>query len=481
MRTRQRLSARRVIVHEGRVHQGRLNNLTEELGHQLLSVPLRVDVNLVLFSDLTQNRSVSLGGDLNAHSLRQARVHANPLPLTEQVNGAVLGLDTLGTDSLRAALDDLLHALSHHKLVSVGFVALQGGELGAVGRVHALVTEHAANLVHALNTTNHCTLERQLGRNTHGHRLVKSVQVSAERASRRATVHQLQNGSLNLNVAVILQHAADGAGNQGALLHQLASLLANHQVQVTLANAGFLVQVLVQNRHGAQRLRRHLPVGHHNGQLATARNNHAAGHEHVVTQVNQGLPLRQGLLAHLSQRQHRLDTLTLGTTLQGRKAQLTGVTDEHHAATNMHHTVSLVASLQLLSSQLRIVLGAQILNVVGLHAVTLRIQQTHRVCLATRLDQLRTLFQANLHLLGHISNRRCGSVLSAHSDTYLCSVLGTLLNERTLSAGPCCQSGGSGQRTQQPVPALAPTPQSAHRKSSGRPVPGSQGVHPEWS
>ena len=120
-----------------------------------------------------------------------------------------------------------------------------------MGRVHALVTEHAANLVHALNTAHHCALERQLGRNTHGHRLVKSVQVGAERASSRATVHQLQNGSLNLNVAVILQHAADGAGNQGALLHQLASLLANHQVQVTLANAGFLVQVLVQNRHGA--------------------------------------------------------------------------------------------------------------------------------------------------------------------------------------------------------------------------------------
>ena len=237
----------------------------------------------------------------------------------------------------------------------------------------------------------------------------------------------------------------------------------------------------MQNRHGAQRLRRHLPVGHHNGQLTAARNNHAAGHEHVVTQVNQGLPLRQGFLANLSQRQHRLDALAFGTTLQGHKAQLTGVTDEHHAAANMHHTVSLFPSLQLFSSQLRIVLGAQILNVVGLHAITLRIQQTHRVCLATRFDQLRTLLQANLHLLGHISNRRCGSVLSAHSDTYLCSVLGTLLNEQTLSAGPCCQSGGSGQRTQQPVPALAPTPQSARRKSSDQPTLNNPGAHREWN
>ena len=114
----------------------------------------------MLLSNLTQNGSVSLRGDLNAHSLRQARVHANPLPLTEQVDGAVLSLNTLGTDSLRAGLDNLLHALSHHKLVSVGLVALQGGELGAVGRVHTLVTEHAANLVHALNTAHHCALER---------------------------------------------------------------------------------------------------------------------------------------------------------------------------------------------------------------------------------------------------------------------------------------------------------------------------------
>ena len=238
-------------------------------------------------------------------------------------------------------------------------------------------------------------------------------------------MNQLQNRGLHLNVAVLIQHAAHGTGNQGALLHQLASLLANHQVQVALANAGFLVQVLVQNRHGANSLRSHLPVGHHNRQLAAARHNHTAGHEHVVAQVNQGLPLRQGLLAHLSQRQHRLNALTLGSTLQGREAQLTGVTDDH-AAAHVHHTVGFVACLQLAGLQLRVVLGAQILNVVGLHAVTLGIQQTHRVCLTTRLNQLRALLQANLHLLGHISNRRCGGVLSAHGDTYLCSVLGSL-------------------------------------------------------
>ena len=86
------------------VHQGRLNNLTEKLGHQLLSVPLRV-MSTSCFSAISRKMDASVsGGNLNTYSLGQARVHANPIPLTEQVNGAVLGLNTLSADSLRAAL-----------------------------------------------------------------------------------------------------------------------------------------------------------------------------------------------------------------------------------------------------------------------------------------------------------------------------------------------------------------------------------------
>ena len=78
----------------------------------------------------------------------------------------------------------------------------------------------------------------------------KAFRVGAERASSRATVHQLQNGGLNLNVAVILQQRRTVRVIR-ARFHQLASLLANHQVQVTLANAGFLVQVLAEPAWGA--------------------------------------------------------------------------------------------------------------------------------------------------------------------------------------------------------------------------------------
>ena len=95
-------------------------------------------------------------------------------------------------------------------------------------RVHTLVAEYATNFVDALNTAYHGTLERKFGGDAHRHRLVEGIQVGAERASRRAAVHQLQHWGFQLNIAVIFQHAAHSAGNQSALFHQVTGLGANH-------------------------------------------------------------------------------------------------------------------------------------------------------------------------------------------------------------------------------------------------------------
>ena len=112
-------------------------------------------------------------------------------------------------------------------------------------RIHALVAEYATDFVDTLNTAHHGTLERQLGSDAHRHRLVEGIQVGAERASRRAAVHQLQHRCFQLNIAVIFQHAAHGTGNQSAFFHQVTRLGANHQVQVAAAHPSFLVQILV--------------------------------------------------------------------------------------------------------------------------------------------------------------------------------------------------------------------------------------------
>ena len=182
----------------------------------------------MLGSDLAQRLSGGIRGYFNAHGLRQSGVDAQPRPLTAQVDRAVLGLNRGNPKLTGTRNDNLLHTFGHHVLIGVGFVAFQGCKFGAVRRIYALVAEYATNFVDALNAAHHGTLERQLGGDAHRHRLVEGIQVSAERASRRAAVHQLQHRGFQLNIAVIFQHAAHSAGNQSALFHQVTSLGANH-------------------------------------------------------------------------------------------------------------------------------------------------------------------------------------------------------------------------------------------------------------
>ena len=205
----------------------------------------------MLGSNLAQRLSGGVRGYFNAHSLRQSGVDTQPRPLAAQVDRAVLGLNRGNPELLCARNDNLLHTFGHHILIGVGFVAFQGCKFRAVRRIHALVAEYATNFVDALNTAHHGTLKRQLGGDAHRHRLVEGIQVGAERASRRAAMHQLQHRGFQLNIAMIFQHTTHSAGNQSALFHQVTSLGANHQVQVAAAHPSFLVQILVQHGHGA--------------------------------------------------------------------------------------------------------------------------------------------------------------------------------------------------------------------------------------
>ena len=126
----------------------------------------------------------------------------------------------------------------------------------------------------------------------------------------------------------------------------------------------------MQNRHGAKSLRRHLPIGHHNGQLATARNNHAAGHEHVVTQVNQGLPLRQGLSSTSASESIAWMRLPSVPPCRVAKHSLP-VLRTNTTRPPVHHALGLVACLQLAGPSFGSY-SARKSSMVGLHAVTLR-------------------------------------------------------------------------------------------------------------
>ena len=70
--------------------------------------------------------------------------------------------------------------------VRIGLIELDGGELGVVLRVHALVAEDTADLVHAVHAADDESLEVQLRLDAEDHVHIQRVVVRIERTRRRA-------------------------------------------------------------------------------------------------------------------------------------------------------------------------------------------------------------------------------------------------------------------------------------------------------
>ena len=153
-----------------------------------------------------------------------------------------------------------------------------------MGKVHALVTEDAADLEHALKTTDDAALEVQLGGNTQVALLIERVEVGNERLGRGTTLDGLQDGRLDLHVAVGLHKAAEGGENLRALTEGLANVVVGDQVDIALAIAGLLVgktvELLRQRTNGLGKQGRTLWG---NGKLAALGAHDHAGHAQDVT------------------------------------------------------------------------------------------------------------------------------------------------------------------------------------------------------
>ena len=149
----------------------------------------------------------------------------------------------------------------------------------------------------------------------------------------------------------------------------------------------------MQGGQWSQRLRRQHPLRGQHRQLTAPRGDHPPGHRDVVAEIDLGLPVRQGLRAHLGQRQHHLQPgAGVGqrqSFLQGGEAQLPGVADEHHPAGHRDHVLGLLPSLQIRP------LGADIAQGMGA-------RDGDGVGLASRGQQLGALLPAYPDLLGDV-------------------------------------------------------------------------------
>ena len=176
--------------------------------------------------------------------------------------------------------------------------------------------------------------------------MVEGVHVGAEGAGRGAAVDELDDRRLDLDVALPVEHRADGAQGGGLGAHHVAGLLAHDEVGVALPDPRLLGQLLVQDGQRAQRLARHLPAGGHHRQLAAAGGDDPALDEDVVAEVDVGLPRGERVLADLREAEHHLQA-GAHALLERRERELARGADEDDPTGDADDVLGLLGRLEV--------------------------------------------------------------------------------------------------------------------------------------
>ncbi len=169
------------------------------------------------------------------------------------------------------------------------------------------MAEDTADLEHALIAAHTLAFVVQLGSVALVVLVVERVEGRDERLGRGAALNGLQDGCLDLHVAVVLHVAAEGGDDGGALAEGLAHVLVHDEVDVTLAIASLLIGEAVELLgQRADRLGEQLGGTRSDGELAALGARHLAGRLDDIAEVEllQNLP---GLLLHIVHAAEELD------------------------------------------------------------------------------------------------------------------------------------------------------------------------------
>ena len=108
------------------------------------------------------------------------------------------------------------------RVVGVGLVELEHGELGVVAGRQPLVAEHPGDLEDLLEAADHQPLEVQLGGDPQVQVDVEGVVVGDERPGRGPARDGVEDRRLHLDEAPVLQPAADPARSPGCAASSVA-------------------------------------------------------------------------------------------------------------------------------------------------------------------------------------------------------------------------------------------------------------------
>ena len=415
----------REVIDEGRGPQLRADEFLEDVLNDLAGNRVVIDLQADALRVLDEGLARRLHRDLLAQGLGGRTVQVDAVPLARQVVLGAIGQahDFLALGQVEGVagslLDEVARQVGHAVIVRVGLIGLQRRELGAVGGVHALVTEIAVDFEDAVHAADDRALEVDLRRDAQVELGIERIHVRREGAGSRATVDHLQHRRLKLDVVAAEEVFAKRAVDSRADADHVARGGSRDQVEFAAADALVLGQrdlLAVLGgpglRQGAQRLGGDGPRGVGGGQgargglvgglslggdlrggrkdrqLAAARGDHAAVNEEVIAQVDVVLVGGQGLGTDRGGGEHNLDLVAFAVH-EGREAELAAVASKDDAARQAHVILGLFTGLKVG------VLLAHLLD-------GRRNRQEHGVGGDARLHEALALRRADLDLLGGV-------------------------------------------------------------------------------
>mmetsp|Transcript_59178 Transcript_59178/g.157505 ORF Transcript_59178/g.157505 Transcript_59178/m.157505 type:complete len:233 (-) Transcript_59178:427-1125(-) len=199
-----------------------------------------------------------------------------------------------------------------HKVVVVGVrhVKLAGRELWIVRHVNTLVPEVSANLIDAIEATNHQGLEIQFWCHPHEKIQTEIVVVGHKRLSRGAARNHVHHGRLHLHEATRIEIVSNEGDNLGSDDEGVSHILVHHKVQVPLAIAD--LWILQGTRQHVQTGREELHFTRKHRKLAALRLANVATETNAITTVDVLVGFREVAICVIRRRSHHLNTVTIG-------------------------------------------------------------------------------------------------------------------------------------------------------------------------
>ena len=176
------------------------------------------------------------GAEVDACILLHGVHHSQAAPARRKVDLFAQPLHLIAAQQLqRGRGKDPLGNVHHRMEIRIRLIQLHGRKFRVMLRVHALVAENTADLIHAVDASYDQPLERQLCGDTHIHINIQRVVVGHERTRRSPACDGVQHRRFHFHIAALIQVIAHMANKFGAHLKRLAHLRVDDQVHIALA------------------------------------------------------------------------------------------------------------------------------------------------------------------------------------------------------------------------------------------------------